>query len=255
MNQKNDQWQQYIGSVWASLLFNHSLNCSGSIIEVGPGFTDKIGCGLAKLQFRGKIYVLEPNTVALEWVTNRYKTLLPNSTIIAVNSATEDACAMLPDEVDAVLMNHVLDDMILYAGLTTNEKQTIFSRIKPGEPCLSQVRYTWQVLLSNPLYLSTLSQKVLTNLLNLIYRTNARIVGISQYKSWFLLQNELNEADLIGKKLLCEMILKLGGLSVKDKDTLLSYDQHPEDWLVIDRGNTYPMEDYSPGYKKQPFIN
>lgn len=143
MNNKTDHWQQQVGSVWASLLLNHSLNCSGTIIEIGPGFTDKIGRGLAKLQFHGKLYVLEPNKVALEWVVKRYQILLPNASIIAVNKTTHHACSMLPANVEAILMNHVLDDMVLHAGLPPAEQQIIFSQIRPGESCLSQVKDTW----------------------------------------------------------------------------------------------------------------
>ncbi len=243
MNNKPDYWQQHVGSVWAALLSNHSLNCSSTIIEIGPGFTDKIGYGLAKLQFQGKLYVLEPNKEALKWVAHRYKTLLPNATIITVNETTQDACGMLPSGVEAILMNHVLDDMVLHAGLLPTERQNIFSQTRPGESCLSQVKNTWQGLLDDPQYLLELKHEVLTDLCTLVDHTDARIVGMSQYKSWFLSQNELKEADLIGNELLGEIVSQLGDMSFEDKDILRSYGQDPLDWLIIERKPVFGIPD------------
>lgn len=243
MNNKIYHWQQHVGSVWASLLCNHSLNCSGTIIEIGPGFTDKIGCGLAKLQFRGKLYVVEPNELALQWVVHRYQTLLPTATIIAVNKPMQDACAILPRAVEAILMNHVLDDMLLYAGLAPAEQQSIFSQTRPGEPCLSQVKNTWQGLLSNPQYLSELKYIVLNDICSLVDHADARIIGMSQYKSWFLAENELKEADLKGNELLREMVSQLGDMSIEDKDILCSYGQDWRNWLVIEKESVYEIPD------------
>jgi len=255
MNNKTDQWQQHVGSVWASLLSNHSLNCSGTIIEIGPGFTDKIGRGLAKLQFKGKLYILEPNEPALTWVAQRYQTLLPNATIIAVNKSMQDACAILPGAVEAILMNHVLDDMVLHAGLLPAEQQNIFSQIRPGELCLSQVKNTWQALLGDPQYLAELKHEVLTGIGTLVDHTDARIVGMSQYKSWFLSQNELKEADLIGNKLLAEMVSQLGEMPIDDMDTLRSYGQDPQDWLIIEREGVYGISDNKPNIIQQATRN
>jgi len=243
MNSKTDQWQQHIGAVWASLLSDHSLNRSGTIIEIGPGFTDKIGCGLAKLQFQGKLYILEPNNMALTWVVHRYQTLLPNATIVAVNNTIKDACTILPNGVEAILMNHVLDDMVLHGGLLPAKQQSIFSQIRPGESCLSQVKRTWQALLGDPEYLSNLKREVHSDLCNLLDHASARLVGMSQYKSWFLVQNELKEADLIGNKLLCEIASQLGDMSIEDKNILRSYGQDPQDWLFIEKENIFEIAD------------
>lgn len=243
MNNKTDHWHQHVGSVWALLLSKHALNCSGTIIEIGPGFTDKIGRGLAKLQFQGRLYILEPNEVALEWVAERYQIILPHATIIAVNKTVQDACTVLPSAVEAVLMNHVLDDMVLHAGLSPARQQNIFSQTRPGESCLSQVKETWQALLEDPQYLLALKQEVVTDLYNLIYHTDARIVGMSQYKSWFLSQNELEEADMIGNKLLGEIISLLGNTSLADKDILRSYGQDEQDWLIIERETVFEISD------------
>jgi len=243
MNNETNQWQQHIGTVWASLLSNHSLNRLGTIVEIGPGFTDKIGRGLAKLQFRGNLYILEPNEMALEWVVQRYETLLPHATIVAVNSTTRNSCTVFPGGVEAILMNHVLDDMILYAGLLPAIQQSIFSQIRPGESCLSQVKNTWQALLEDTKYLSEIKDEVLTDLCNLINHADARILGMSQYKSWFLLQNELEEADLIGNRLLCDIATHFGDMSVEDKNILRSNGQDPQAWLFIEKENVFETLD------------
>jgi hypothetical protein len=232
---KTDNWQQHIGSVWASVLTSHALDISATVIEIAPGFTEKIGCGLAKMQFRGILYVLEPNDMALEWVLQRYKALLPNARIIGVNKATQYACELLPRKVEAIVMNHVLDDMIFYEALTPEQQQSIFSQTRPGQACLEQVKRTWKQLLGNPEYLAKVKQQVLADLCNLIDHTNARIVGISQYKSWFMLQNELTEADSEGNDLLGKLVLQLGGTSAEDENVLSSFNQQPKDWLVIEK--------------------
>lgn len=243
MNKNSDLWPQHIGSIWAALLSNHSLNPSSSIVEIGPGFTDKIGCGLAELRFQGTLYVVEPNKDALKWVVHRYHTLLPKATIIAVNEEIKDACSALPEGVEAILMNHVLDDMVLHASLNPDERQSIFSQIKPGESCLYQVKYTWQSLINDPQNLSELNSNIISELYSLVDHTQARIVGMSQYKSWFLHQHKLNEADLIGNKLLLEFVPHLGHMSSEDKDILQSYNQDPLDWLIIERENIIQISD------------
>lgn len=237
MKMNTDLWPQHIGSIWAALLSNHSLNPSSSIVEIGPGFMDKIGCGLAELRFQGILYVVEPNKDALKWVIHRYRTLLPKATIIAVNETIQDACSILPEGIEAILMNHVLDDMVLYASLHPDERQSIFSQIRPGESCLFKVKYTWQSLINDPENLSELNSNIISDIYSLVDCTQARIVGMSQYKSWFLNQNKLTEANLIGNKLLLEIVSHLGHMSSEDKDILRSYNQDPLDWLIVEREN------------------
>ena len=237
MNNETVEWQQHIGTVWASLLAHHSLNLAGIIVEIAPGFTDKIGLGLAKLNFRGTLYIVEPNNPALEWALHQYRQLMPTATIIGVNKCISDAATLLPKVVDAILMNHILDDLVLHAALPSNARENVFSQIKPGGPCLHEVKNAWQQLLANPEYLASTTQKVLMDLYRLIDHVDANFVGISQYKSLFLQQNELQGADLVGNNLLREISLRFSPTSLKDIELLANVGQRAEDWLFITTEN------------------
>lgn len=110
-------------------------------------------------------------------------------------------------------------------------------------------------MLADPQYLLALKQQVVTDLCKLIDYTDARIVGISQYKSWFLSQNELGEADMIGNKLLGEIVLQLGDTSMADKDILRSFGQDAEDWLMIERETVSDISDNKPEIIQQAVKN
>jgi hypothetical protein len=68
----SESWNQYIGTIWQRLFEIYSLPITGTIVEVAPGEVNKIGHGLKNYQFSGKLYVVEPNGLACEKISQEY---------------------------------------------------------------------------------------------------------------------------------------------------------------------------------------
>jgi hypothetical protein len=208
-----------------------------TVVEIGPGFTSKIGIALAKIQFTGHLFIVEPNKDAIEWIGNQYSKLLPNTKIVLINRSINDAANELPINVDAVLMNHVLDDMILNAKLTNSLCDTIFSQMRPEQTCHPLVQKTWLSILDNPSTMASLSQQVLDELCQFLSHINPQLFATSQYHSWFLKENELQKANLLGLQLLSKLRLCFGDTNEKFDVVLKKHAQIPSQWLFIERNN------------------
>lgn len=231
-----DSWNLCIGSVWAAIFESSSLAHDGVVVEIGPGFTDKVGLALARRRFRGTLYVVEPNEQARSWVVGRYRELVAAAEVIAVATPLATAGSLLPHRVDGLLMNHLLDDLVLGAALPSHTRERLFQRIRPGQTeCLPEIHQTWQRLLGAPSMLHDLEQRVLGDLQQVIEVTNPRLFGASQYPSWFLLNNGLGAVDRRGALLLDRLAQRMGRTPERLQRLLRELDQAPERWLVLER--------------------
>src|SRR3954470_475012 len=86
-----DAWSRRLGRGWARVLRGRGLDPAGTVVEVGPGFADKVGLGLAGLGFRGTVIVVEPDNAARAWVVERYGRLLPRADVRATGTPVPDA--------------------------------------------------------------------------------------------------------------------------------------------------------------------
>ena len=110
-------WEDYIATVWADFFCLHNLSTKAVVVEVGPGFSGKIGRGLAQINFEGTLYVIDQDVQAIDHISLYYKEILPDACIVKVNQSLVTWCSNLPQYTDALLMNHLLDDLILDAAL------------------------------------------------------------------------------------------------------------------------------------------
>lgn len=231
-----DPWNLHIGSVWAQLFLEHSLNRTASVIEIGPGFADKIGLGLATQRFEGTLYVVEPHDAARRWVTGRYRQLLDRADIVPVAGPVSAVGRMLPGHADVVLMNHVLDDMVLHAALAPGEGDAVYDLLwSDREDVLPMFRDTWQRLLADGAALRILSRQILDDLVRLLGHINPRLFGASQYPSWFLNHNGFESVDRLGAGILRELTARVGQTSTMDRVILRQAGQDPDRWLFLDR--------------------
>ena len=227
-----DRWNRQLGAVWAELLAAHAVDPGGVVVEIGPGFADKIGLGLAARQFRGTLFVVEPNRSAREWVTLRYHLLLPAARIVPVELIVPEAAERVPEGADAVLMNHVLDDLVLHAALPPDDREPVFAGIRPDRPGPAEVRLTWERLLASPDELDVLGARIVGDVLRFVEATAPRVFGASQYESSYLTQNGLREADRFGASLLADLETSLGATCERDRAILRRHGWDPTRWLV-----------------------
>ena len=227
-------WNLYIASVWAELLRQHALVTTGRAVEIGPGFGDKIGLALAELGFRGTLFVVEPNHEASSWVMQRYREILPRAQLVPVQDTVCGASRIILSQgVDAVLMNHAMDDLLLHAALPPARRHDVFASMRHSAASLPEVLSTWQRLLADRPRLLQLSRQVLDDLCTLLESIGARFFGASQYRSWFLTSHKLAGADLMGCCLLDKLAGRVGRTSAADQATLRRCGQDPRRWLLL----------------------
>lgn len=235
-----DGWNLRVGAIWGTLLSRHALDRRGVLIEVGPGFQDKIGLGLALCQFRGTLYIVEPNARARRWATARYRQLLPGATIIAIAEPIPSATGQLPRCVEALLMNHVFDDCLLFAMLPPRDRDRLFAEMRAGHSGHLEVLSTWRRLLDNEDALRATGGRVVDDVDQLLKQTQPRVLGASQYGSWFQMEHGLTRVDHIGAEMLHELALRTGATSASDGATLRHFGQQPDRWLVCEHTSRRP---------------
>jgi len=223
---KNKNWNEYIGSIWFNMLCEVSLNKVGTVIEIAPGNVSKIGRGLAQYNFKGTLYIVEPNYHSLGEIIEQYQELLSEVTLIPVNKTLREAINLLPRNSDIVLSNHPLDDMIIGDILTISEFDRFFTN-HYNEFSIEEIRRTWEIFKERPELLKQSLRNILNDWKFLIKQITPRNIAISQYFSFFFKTHGLTDPDKYGIKLL-EMIEKF---SKKEGFNI----SHPIDLSVNDR--------------------
>jgi hypothetical protein len=229
----DDAWDRRIGTIWAQILHLHAVDPVGDIAEVGPGFALKIGLGLKEYGFRGSLYVVEPNDRVNEWIIPRYRELLPSAHVIPVPSRLRSAASGLPTQLDALLMNHLLDDLVLDAVTPEGQRGAIFGKMHRGSPCRADVRRAWQRLAVDPVKLAAASQTVIDDICFLCLRTHPKLIGISQYPSWSQVQGGLEVVDEMAAPLLRQLKRHLPQAITGAHPRLLRFGEKEPRWLVL----------------------
>jgi len=202
MKSHTNEWNAYIGSIWANILRQTEIPKKGTLIEVAPGEVNKIGRGLENYGFNGMVYLIEPNSQAIQRIKQSYSQSL-NAKIIPIQATLEQSISELPAKVDAILSNHPLDDMIIGKALSQKEFQTFFAAhyTNPVEATIK----AWQSLESSPNLLKRAKEKVLQEWENLFKKTSPNIVIISQYRSYFFKKHKILSPDTNAYEVLQEL--------------------------------------------------
>jgi uncharacterized protein YjiS (DUF1127 family) len=225
------EWNRHVGGLWAELL-RSSLPRVGSVVEIGPGFSDKIGLALARLRFSGTLYVVEPTGDALRHTLARYAELLPEARIEPVPRPLQHATERLPRECHAVLMNHVLDDMLLHDALPDEDSQRLFRTMRGGLASPGRTRGAWHGVLTQRRQVLASRRRVATSVRRLIGHTRPRFVGLSQYDSWTLKRLGLCEVNRLAGDLLKDIGRPYGRVPAAHQATLRAFGQDPDRWLI-----------------------
>ena len=224
-------WDARIGSIWARALSANGVRRTGIIAEIGPGFTLKIGLGLREFGFRGCLFVVEPGRRCLDWIVPRYRSLLPGVEIIPIASPLSAAAGRLPAGLDALLMNHVLDDLVLSAASAPLQSAAIFSRMHRGAGCHPGFLRVWRGLRAHPERLERAVHSVIGDICHLCFRVQPRLLGASQYQSWFQMHHGLHFVDSLSAPLLGRLRSRLRASGIPSSSRLPGRGSSPSRWL------------------------
>ena len=179
----DELWEEYLSQLWKNFFLQSGVNLkTGVIVEIGPGRRYKIGNALAKLGFTGTLYIVEPDNVAVKEVVHKCRELMPNATIVPVAKTLQECSTYIELEVDAIVANHLLDDILMNEYINAAHLNEVFNR---GEPTYNLLKEAWPKLLSDKAKLVKLMAKLKQDLNNLLKYLNPKIVIFSQYKSYY----------------------------------------------------------------------
>jgi len=183
-NDDTDDWNRQVGAIWALSLRRQGLRSTGTVVEVGPGFSDKIARGLAALDFHGKVMLVEPNAAASTWVGARYRRWLPQAEVSVIDRALPEGGSLAGSSVDVLVANHFLDDFILNAALAPGVCVDIFAQMRPGASCSPLFIREWCTLLARPKRVAQLLVQVAEEFSRYVVELRPRLLLLNQYPSW-----------------------------------------------------------------------
>lgn len=227
-----DCWNEVVGCVWARMMRIHRVDPMGTVVEIGPGFADKIARGLAAIHFRGLLVLVEPNKMASAWALERYRKLLPKAHVMVVHRPMPDGKILRGRAVDALLSNHILDDFILNASIEPELGNQIFAQMRPGSPCSSAFVGIWRGLLANPEGLEEQMTLVSKDFVQYVQQIQPRMVLLNQYSSWRHKRHDLSLIYTQTLKLMRMVAVDLGANCITENVLFDTGQPLPIHWLI-----------------------
>lgn len=170
-------WDIFVGQVWQAVLAPLALPNTASVIEIAPGSSAKIGHALAAVGFSGQLHIVEAAPAALHSVAAHYKRLLPDAALYLYPATLADCRQDLPVKPDAILGNHIIDDMLLEAGST--DSATFNWATQYSNHIAPETQRAFAALANHPDAIASVSDE----LTDMITRLAPRHCVISQYPS------------------------------------------------------------------------
>jgi hypothetical protein len=174
-----DAWDRYLGSLWACVLRRQRIPLDGRVVELGPGFSAKVGHGLAQLGFYGEVVLVEPNSQARLSAAERYRRLLPRAAVRILPHLPAQA-----GPVDLLLANHVLDDLFLGTQLPFRDSDRLFAEMRPGCGCSEIFMQTWRKILLDPAAVDRAIDALVGDLVRHVHAIRPGSLAMNQYPSW-----------------------------------------------------------------------
>jgi hypothetical protein len=197
-------WDRHLGSLWARVLRRQGIRLDGRVVELGPGFSAKVGHGLAELGFHGEVVLIEPNGQARRSAVERYRRLLPRADVRGLPHLPTQA-----GRVDLLLANHVLDDLFLGAQLPFHDSDRLFAEMRPGRGCSEFFLRTWQEILRDPAAVNRAIDALVDDLVRQVHATRPGGLAMNQYPSWRQGEHGLGAIHEIGLAALRRLAGKL----------------------------------------------
>ncbi|MGH3828956.1 MAG: hypothetical protein ACRDRS_00670 [Pseudonocardiaceae bacterium] len=179
-----DPWDRHLGLLWARVLRQQEIRLDGRVVELGPGFSAKIGHGLAEVGFHGEVVLVEPNGDARRSAAGKYRRLLPQAHVRTRPRLLRHAGEPVRDRVDLVVANHVLDDLFLSAHLSFRDSDQLFAEMRPGRDCSDVFLRTWRRILGDSASVDRVIADVVDDLVRHLTATAPGCFIMNQYPSW-----------------------------------------------------------------------
>jgi hypothetical protein len=228
---KREDWNRYMGHIWATVFEDLKLNKEGVVVEIGPGGENKIGYGLAEYGFKGKLYVIEPDNIAMNEIIPLYEKVLPNAKIIRVEKMMHNAASSISEKrVDAIIANHPLDDMIIGCYLGSSFKK-FYNLFYNSVDCKS--RTFWEGIEKDKEQVEKVKESVVEEWTGFIKQTKPIYVAILQYESYYLKKNGVLSPDKRAFEILEMLRKKYAKSDIKDILTSKEGIIEGKRWLVL----------------------
>ena len=229
---QSNKWNYFVGEVWAEIFLELDFPKKGIVVEIAPGAVNKIGHALDFYGFSGTLYVIEPNTKALNSILGKYKKTLKKAKIIGIRGPLDKAISLLPEKVDVIVANHPLDDMLLGKSLSPSMFSKYFGE-KYGSS-IKRTRRLWNRISLDKKRLKKIKSEIIKEYASLFEKVRPNWVVISQYKSQFFQSHKIFAPDENGLDVLQKLRRKYVKKVVKTK--LMGDIKHieePSRWLVL----------------------
>ncbi len=221
-------WNEYIWNIRYNLMIYCNIKSDAIIVEVAPWYMPKIGLWIMQIDFYGTIYIIEPDSSALESIVKQYRKLMPNANIISVLSELKDALQFLPKKVDMLCSNHPLDDMIISYATYATSVENYYGEVYGEESSSSRV---WNHIGEHKQELLDIHVKILLDWESVIQYVNPSRLIVSQYKSFYYQSNNIFLPDQLANDLL--KWLKLHYKNDQNVQSILKqHSQNIEEWCI-----------------------
>ena len=177
-NIADPEWEWYIGQLYYQLIksfYDQKINC---VVELAPGFRHKIADALKEINFSGTLYVIDYSSDVLEYIKDKYKSILPNAKIVCINKKFEDCLELIPDKIDLFLSNHSIDDLIISSYSNDGYNEDVNNELLHDD-----LLELWEQLYYDKESTNKIIDQLVFNFENFFDTKDIGLIIISQYKS------------------------------------------------------------------------
>ncbi len=227
---------EYRAAVWQNMLRAVAIEARDTVVELCPGQSEKVGRALARCQFEGRLFVIEPIRSLGQAIAKRYRELLPQAHIEHLPLSVQELTSNGLRGVDFVLSNHPLDDMLLAASIPQHKWSELWEHAyKNPEEAALRVHSCWKWLRAQEKKLLVAKQSVIEDLVKLRERLRPRNLLIYQYPSSTLAAHQLHSLDGVASELLSSLRRRIGAKHDCWNGAIRRIDQDPGHWLIAER--------------------
>lgn len=248
MTASREDRTQFRAEHWLGVIREAGLSPESSILEIGPGESEKIGRALQMHNFRGTVYILEPSSLLGPRIADRYREILPHAEVRLLSLTVRELIEKkdMP-HIDAVLSNHPLDDLILGEVVQKNEWDAVWGdTYSDPDAAMAQIRNKWRTLEDEPAFLLRVKDRVVSDLVALFSGINPSLFVIYQYPSTTLQIAGFEKPDQCAQEVMQNL---REVLSVKEgswNGVFRRMDLDPSSWLVIEKRGSLREEMMAP---------
>ena len=167
--------------LWRRILIENRLPADGTVVEVAPGYEQKIGAALSLFGFRGTLYVIEPDPNAALHIHAVYRHILPKATIHIVCKPMEEVVPKddILSPIEALVASHPFDDMVIASIV---KEKNFFSEEKDAGTRISSAMRRMYAAIRDEKYATGICATAIT-WQRFIEEVRPRCVIASQYPS------------------------------------------------------------------------